>query len=174
MIDDPDYLRRNNLEIVGTSGDGVGEVVDAESIDWSDEDATDGMRFRQTPGPRNSLGLVKFIFPNPFDVYLHDTPGDRLFNRPKRPLSHGCIRVEQPVTLAQYVLRERTEWDARRIAAAMGSGQEQGVVLKKPLPVHIGYWTAWVQADGSVAFFDDPYKLDAAQARLESRAARPL
>ena len=74
---DPDYLARNNMEVVGTSG----EVIDVASVDWSDEEATRGLRFRQTPGPENALGLVKFIFPNHFNVYLHDTPGDRLFNK---------------------------------------------------------------------------------------------
>jgi murein L,D-transpeptidase YcbB/YkuD len=166
VVSDPDYLQRNNMEVVGTSG----EVVDAGGIDWSDEDATRGLRFRQVPGPENALGLVKFIFPNHFNVYLHDTPGDRLFFKEKRTLSHGCIRVEQPVALARYVLGDRSEWTEGRIRTAMNANREQTVKLTKPLPVHIGYWTAWVEADGqTVTYTDDPYGIDPAHARLLSR-----
>jgi murein L,D-transpeptidase YcbB/YkuD len=159
---DPDYLRRNNLEAVGTGG----EVVDPEGIDWSDESALEGIRLRQAPGPENALGLVKFIFPNHFSIYLHDTPGDRLFFRDARALSHGCIRVENPVGLAEYVLRDRPEWTRQKIAAAMGAEREQAITLKNRLPVHIGYWTAWVDADGSVIYTDDPYEIDPAHARI--------
>ena len=173
---DPDYLRRNNLEVVGTSGhvvvrasdeeDDDGEAVDA--IDWSDPEAVKGLRLRQAPGPSNALGLVKFIFPNHFDVYLHDTPNDRLFNKPKRALSHGCIRIENPVGLAEYVLRDRPEWTQPRIRNAMSSATEQSVTLKKPLPVHLAYFTVWAGADGSVSFLDDPYGLDAKQMSLKN------
>ena len=155
LSEDPDYLARNNMEVVGTSG----EVVDVSSVDWDDEEATKGLRFRQAPGPDNALGLVKFIFPNHFSVYLHDTPGDALFNKEKRTLSHGCIRIEKPVALAQYVL-DGSRWDEPRIARAMHAKEEQTVKLKEALPVHIGYWTAWVEEDGSVTFTDDPYGLD--------------
>ena len=158
---DPEYLSRSGIEVVGTSG----EVVDAEAIDWENEEALDGLRFRQVPGPENALGLVKFIFPNHFSVYLHDTPGDALFNRKARALSHGCVRVEKPVELAEYVLRDRAEWTRDRIANAMQREEEQTVHLEDPLPVHLGYWTAWVNEDGSITFFDDPYGLDRKQAR---------
>jgi murein L,D-transpeptidase YcbB/YkuD len=164
---DPDYLRRNNLEVVGTSG-----TVDASDIDWSDKSALAGLRLRQAPGPENALGLVKFIFPNHFNVYLHDTPGDRLFFKDARALSHGCIRIENPVAMAKYVMRERSDWDEPRIVRAMNSQQEQTVTLKQKLPVHIGYWTAWVDADGQVIYTDDPYAIDAAHARLRG-GARP-
>jgi murein L,D-transpeptidase YcbB/YkuD len=160
VAEDPDYLVRNNIEVVGTSG----EVVDPSDVDWEDESATESLRFRQAPGPENALGLVKFIFPNHFSVYLHDTPGDALFNKEKRTLSHGCIRVEKPVALAEYVLRDKAKWTPERIQAAMTKKEEQAVTLKEPIPVHIGYWTAWVNEDGSVAFVDDPYGLDQKQA----------
>ena len=167
LAKDPSYLERNHIEIVGTSGK---EVVDASNVDWSDENATRGLRFRQEPGPENALGLVKFIFPNHFDVYLHDTPNDRLFFKPVRALSHGCIRVEKPVALAQYVMRDRPEWTPERIDAAMHSDDQQTVMLKERIPVHIGYWTAWVEPDGkSVTYTGDPYGLDAAQARVRAR-----
>jgi murein L,D-transpeptidase YcbB/YkuD len=158
VVKDPDFLRRNNMEVVGTSG-----TVDPLEIDWADESATKGLRFRQRPGPDNALGLVKFIFPNRFDIYLHDTPSDRLFFREVRALSHGCVRVENPVALAEYVLRDQPQWTAARIKTAMRSGQEQSATLKTTLPVHIGYWTAWVEPDGSVRFTGDPYKLDPIQ-----------
>jgi murein L,D-transpeptidase YcbB/YkuD len=168
VVSDPEYLQRNNIEVVGTSGEG--EVVDPTDIDWTDEDATKGLRFRQAPGPENALGLVKFIFPNHFNVYLHDTPGDKLFFRETRALSHGCIRVEAPVELAEYVLGDRPEWTGSRIQAAMGANKEQTVTLKEQLPVHIGYWTAWVEPDGkTVTYTDDPYGIDPKHAALRSR-----
>jgi murein L,D-transpeptidase YcbB/YkuD len=167
VIDDPDFLRRNNIEVVGTSGEGV---IDPAGIDWSDESVTQGLRFRQAPGDENALGLVKFIFPNHFNVYLHDTPTDRLFFRPNRALSHGCIRVENPVGLAEYVLGDQAQWTAARIRAAMHAGREQVVTLKSTIPVHIGYWTAWVDPDGNVTYTADPYGLDRAHARVRAAA----
>ena len=159
LVDDPGYLERQDIQVVGTSGD----VVDAEAVDWSDEGAVAGLHFRQEPGPKNALGLVKFVFPNQFDIYLHDTPTHSLFNKQRRALSHGCIRVENPVGLAQYVLRGKPEWTPERISAAMNAGHEQGIPLKDHLPVHIAYLTAWVNGDGSVTYTDDPYHLDEKQ-----------
>jgi murein L,D-transpeptidase YcbB/YkuD len=169
VVKDPDYLERNHIEVVGTSGK---DPVDVSGIDWSDEEATRGLRFRQAPGDENALGLVKFIFPNHFNVYLHDTPADRLFAKPKRALSHGCIRVEKPEALAEFVMGlDHPEWTPDRIEAAMHANREQAVTLKTRLPVHIGYWTAWVEPDGkTVTYTDDPYGIDAAHAR--ARAAR--
>jgi murein L,D-transpeptidase YcbB/YkuD len=165
---DPDFLQRNNIEAVGTSG-----VVDPWSIDWSDESVVSSLRFRQRPGPNNALGLVKFMLPNNFSIYLHDTPSERLFAREQRAFSHGCIRVEMPTALAEYVLRDQREWTSARIETAMHARQEQHVKLKEPLPVHIGYWTAWVGRDGGVAFTDDPYGIDRAHARLLAGGKRP-
>jgi len=161
---DPDFLARNNIEVVGTSGEAD---LDPSAVDWSDPEATRGLRFRQRPGADNALGLVKFIFPNHFNVYLHDTPGDKLFFKEKRALSHGCVRVEDPVALAKYVLGDRPEWTDVRIRNAMNAGTEQTVKLKVTLPVHIGYWTAWVEADGkTVTFTDDPYGIDQQHAQV--------
>jgi murein L,D-transpeptidase YcbB/YkuD len=177
QVNDPSYLERHDIEVVGTSGN----AVDHESLDWTDEQAVDGLHFRQAPGPQNALGFVKFIFPNEFDVYLHDTPSRSLFNKPSRALSHGCIRIENPVALAQYLMRDRPEWTAERISDAMSGEREQAVPLKEHLPVHIGYWTAWVNPDGSVSYTEDPYKLDETQADVEhlgspavNRAAAPV
>jgi murein L,D-transpeptidase YcbB/YkuD len=165
LVRDPGFLERNNIEVVGASGDA--EDIDAASIDWSDESMTRGLRFRQRPGNDNALGLVKFIFPNHFSIYLHDTPGDHLFFKEKRPLSHGCIRIEDPVGMAKYVMRDQPEWTETRIQAAMNARREQAVTLRSPIPVHIGYWTAWVEPDGkTVTYTDDPYRIDPAHARL--------
>ena len=159
LVHDPGYLERQDIEVVGTSG----QVIDAEGVDWGDESVVSGLHFRQEPGPKNALGLVKFQFPNPFDVYMHDTPQDALFNKPHRALSHGCIRLENPVALAQYVLRDKPEWTSEKISSAMNAGHEQNVALKEHLPVHIGYFTAWVNPDQSVTYTDDPYQLDEKQ-----------
>ena len=165
LAKDSDWLRRNNMEVVGTKGD----VIDAKAVDWSDEKAVSAIRIRQAPGPENALGLVKFIFPNNFNVYLHDTPTDKLFFKDQRALSHGCIRVEDPVALAHYVMSDRPDWTPERIETAMHANEEQTVTLKSPIPVHIGYWTAWVGPDGrSVTYTDDPYGLDARQRQLET------
>jgi L,D-transpeptidase YcbB len=163
---DPEFLERNNMEVVGTSGS---DVLDPEAIDWSDPEQVAGVRIRQRPGPDNALGSVKFVFPNHFNIYLHDTPTEKLFNRPTRALSHGCIRVENPVGLANYVLRDRPEWSGDRIQAAMNRRSEQAVTLKNRLPVHITYFTAWVEPDGTVKFLDDPYGLDRKQAIVRVR-----
>ena len=159
LVDDPGYLERQDIQVVGTSG----ELVDAEGVDWSDESSVSRLHFRQEPGPKNALGLVKFQFPNSFDVYMHDTPQDSLFNKSKRALSHGCVRLENPVALAEYVLRDQPQWTSEKITTAMNAGREQAVALKEHLPVHIGYFTAWVNPDGSVTYTDDPYNLDPQQ-----------
>ena len=100
------------------------------------------------------------MFPNQFNVYLHDTPADALFARASRAFSHGCVRLEQPQTLAEYVLRDQPEWTPERISEAMNGGQERTVSLKTPLPVYIGYWTASVTPDGLVQFRKDVYGID--------------
>jgi murein L,D-transpeptidase YcbB/YkuD len=161
VLKDPGYLARNNLEIVKGS-----QVIDPSTIDWSSAEDGFDYRFRQKPGPRNSLGLVKFVFPNQFDVYLHDTPADRLFERIDRDFSHGCIRVEQPMDLARFVLTNQAPWTPEKIDAAMHSGDEQFVTLARPVPVYIVYKTAWVDQDGTTHFADDVYGHDATQNRL--------
>jgi murein L,D-transpeptidase YcbB/YkuD len=156
VMRDPGYLAKNNLEVVQGS-----RVVDPGSVDWSDDDPE--FRIRQRPGARNSLGRVKFIFPNKFDVYLHDTPADELFARVQRDFSHGCVRVEKPEELAQWLLRGQSSWTPTRIQAAMHSGEEQHVALSQPVPVFIVYQTAWVEPDGTVVFAPDLYGHDARQ-----------
>ena len=154
VMRDPAFLSRMNMEVV----DAKGNAVDPSSVDLS---TPGNYRFRQRPGTSNALGLVKFMFPNQFDVYLHDTPADSLFARASRSFSHGCVRVEQPEELAQYVLRDKPEWTREKIDEAMHSGQEQTVKLKAPIPVYLGYWTARVTPDGIVQFRKDVYGIDA-------------
>lgn len=145
----PGYLASRNMEMVRS--------------------ASGGVSVRQRPGPRNALGLVKFTFPNPFNVYLHDTPADALFARPRRAFSHGCVRLEKPEALARFVLTGAADWSDAQIARAMRSGREQFVALKIPVPLRIAYFTTWVEADGTVRFAPDVYRHDVAQETLLQR-----
>jgi len=115
---------------------------------------------RQLPGPKNSLGLVKFLFPNSYNIYLHDTPAKSLFGESSRAFSHGCIRLSEPKKMAQYLLRNDAAWDSVKITKAMNAGKEQYVTLKQTIPVFIGYFTAWVDRDGKLNFRDDVYGHD--------------
>lgn len=172
IADDPDYLARSGLEVVRTAGRDV-ETVDPSTVDWSANLKRQGLRLRQVPGPENALGLVKFVFPNHFSVYLHDTPDDDLFRRPQRALSHGCVRVQSPVDLAKFVLRD-SDWTVGRIETAMHAGQEDVVKLPEPLPVYLGYWTIWTNAKGNLVTTDDPYGIDRRHAEvLAAEARRP-
>jgi murein L,D-transpeptidase YcbB/YkuD len=154
------YLSRNHIEVLRH-----GRVIDEADVDWNDPDEVRQVSFRQEPGAKNALGRVKFLFANPYDIYLHDTPADALFKRPMRALSHGCVRVEEPEALAQYVLRGDPSWTDGKIAAAMLSGVEQRVKLDEPIPVHIVYFTTWVDEQGGLHFLSDPYHFDAKQAQ---------
>lgn len=115
---------------------------------------------RQRPGVTNSLGLVKFLFPNNNNIYLHDTPSKWLFNEEKRAFSHGCIRVEKPKELANLILEDDPNWTPEKIDAAMNKGKESWYTLKKKIPVYIGYFTAWVDDDGTINFYKDIYERD--------------
>ncbi|MDP3720263.1 MAG: L,D-transpeptidase family protein [Acidobacteriota bacterium] len=156
---DPGYLERQNIEVLRRSGDGV-TAVKASDVNWDDEGSLEGLVFRQRPGARNALGHVKFLFPNSYNVYLHDTPADDLFARPGRAFSHGCVRVEEPEKLAKYVLRDFPEWDEPTLFAAMQSGVEKHVKLKEKIPVHLVYFTSWVNENGGLHFQPDVYGYD--------------
>jgi murein L,D-transpeptidase YcbB/YkuD len=162
LLQDPSFLKRNNIEIVRKSKSGAAPI-DPKSVDWDDEREVESLLFRQRPGPQNALGHVKFLFPNPFSVYLHDTPADSLFARPGRALSHGCVRLEQPEALAHYLLRDSPQWDDERIREAMHAEEEKHVALKDKLPVHIVYFTAWPKNDGGFERWPDVYGYDAQQ-----------
>ena len=164
---DPAFLQRTNMEVLDKNG----TPVDPASIDLGNVSA---YRFRQKPGASNSLGLVKFMFPNQFNVYLHDTPAESLFARATRSFSHGCVRLEQPEALAKYVLADQPAWTPERISEAMHGGQEKAVKLTRSLPVYLGYWTARISADGILQFRDDLYGVDARQLTLLGAALDTL
>jgi murein L,D-transpeptidase YcbB/YkuD len=125
-----------------------------------------GGNVRQKPGPENSLGLVKFIFPNSNNIYLHDTPAKPLFAEDSRAFSHGCVRVSEPKALALRLLKDQPSWTLTKVNAAMHRGVEQTVYLKKKIPVYIGYFTAFVNSKGVLNFRDDVYKRDPALLNL--------
>jgi murein L,D-transpeptidase YcbB/YkuD len=158
---DPNYLSRQGIEILRVSGSGT-ETLSASEVDWDNAESLKGLAFRQRPGSNNALGHVKFLFPNKHNVYLHDTPADSLFAKPGRAFSHGCIRVEEPEELAKYVLKDYPEWDEPSIFSAMRAGVEKHVKLKAKIPVHIAYFTAWVDENGGLHFQPDIYGYDRA------------
>jgi murein L,D-transpeptidase YcbB/YkuD len=170
---DPGYVHRQHFEIVsGTEEKPI--FLDPWKIPWRKVTAaTFPGQLRQRPGPKNPLGRVKFMFPNAFDVYLHDTPDKQLFGREARTFSSGCIRIQRPLDLARYLLEEQ-DWGNDRILAAMARRTPLRVELLRPLPVHILYWTAWVDAEGVMQFRDDIYLRDLDLDRaLERRRAQP-
>jgi L,D-transpeptidase YcbB len=160
IVRDPAYLRRENMEIVWGQGDNAQAVeATADNLALLRQGA---LRVRQRPGPRNALGLVKFMFPNAHNVYLHGTPAPELFTRARRDFSHGCVRVANPAGLAAWVLAEQPEWTAERIQAAMARGADSRVVtLSRPVQVILAYVTAmaWPE-DGSMRFAADIYRHD--------------
>jgi murein L,D-transpeptidase YcbB/YkuD len=145
MDKNPNYLSKEDMEITGNE-DGIPVI-------------------RQRPGGKNALGKVKFLFPNSFNIYFHDTPSKSLFEKEKRAYSHGCIRVKEPEKLANYVLRNQPEWTPEKINEAMNSGEEKYVKVKDPIPVVITYYTAWVDENGRLNFREDIYGHDASLAQ---------
>jgi murein L,D-transpeptidase YcbB/YkuD len=140
MEKNPNYIAKENMEITGND-DGLPVV-------------------RQKPGAGNALGKVKFLFPNSFNIYFHDTPAKSLFEKDKRAYSHGCIRLKEPEKFANYVLRNQPEWTPEKISEAMNSGNEKYVKVKDPIPVVITYYTAWVDENGRLNFREDIYGHD--------------
>ncbi|PKB17036.1 L,D-transpeptidase family protein [Flavobacterium sp. 5] len=141
---DKNYLEENNME-------------------WN------GGRVRQKPGPKNSLGLVKFMFPNQYDIYMHDTPSKSLFLFEKRTFSHGCINIKDAKGLAQSILKNDPDWSIEKIDNAMSGEKETTYELKNKIPVYIGYFTAWVSDDnGEISFFDDIYGKDINTEQLQN------
>jgi L,D-transpeptidase YcbB len=161
------YAAKENLEFI----DERGQVVNADptAADTMEQVRRGRLSIRQRPGPKNSLGLVKFVFPNNYDVYMHDTPATELFARSRRDFSHGCIRLEKPDELALWVLRENPGWTLDRIHAAMNADRTETVNLTHPIPVLILYGTVTVSEDGVVHFYDDIYGHDAALERALER-----
>ncbi len=154
---DPDYIERNHYELIAWDRQ---TRIDPQEIDWEslEEEDFPGL-LRQKPGPWNALGRVKFMLPNSYAVYLHDTNEPHLFGQSNRQFSSGCIRLKRPDELAGYLLQDKG-WDADDVAAAMAAEEPRKVYLKKSLPVHVLYWTAWVDENGLVNFREDIYARD--------------
>ena len=153
------YLASKNMEIYDSSGKVITDGVVSDEV--LAQLRAGRLMVRQKPGKDNSLGLIKFIFPNENNVYLHSTPAQELFSRSRRDFSHGCVRVEKPAELAAWLLRDQPPWTLEKVQQAMQSGPDnQQVNLKTPVPVLIFYITAVVEEDGSVHFFDDIYGFD--------------
>jgi L,D-transpeptidase YcbB len=168
---DPGYLSREHFRVFDGWGAGATEI-DPATIDWSNVIPRNlKYRLRQDPGPWNALGSIKFMFPNEFGVYIHDTPSRELFKKTVRTFSSGCIRIEKPIQLAEYVLAGDLKWNDETIMAALDAGQEQIFRLPAPIPVHILYWTAWVDPSGTVQFRNDIYERD--RGVLEALRSKP-
>ena len=161
LADPVSYLTRNQISILDRSG----KVVSADSINWSQVKTGDfPYRLRQEPGMHNSLGLIKFMFPNPYSVYIHDTPTKKLFERPVRTFSHGCIRLQKPFELAEYLLIEQPTWDKAKLQEVTANSEQENVRidLPTPFPVYVLYWTAWMDNQEHIHFRDDIYERDQA------------
>ena len=155
------YLTENKFKLFSDWSNGA-KVVDPATIDWAlAPDKSFPYKVRQEPGDHNALGRIKFMFPNRFNVYLHDTPAKSLFKRATRSFSHGCIRVADPVRLAEAILGQNPGWAREKIEDTIAKDERRVVSLARPLPVHIGYLTAYANKDGSVHFRDDVYGRDA-------------
>jgi murein L,D-transpeptidase YcbB/YkuD len=154
----PNWVANNGFEIVrGQGDDGAVVAQSAESVASLE---SGGLRLRQKPGPRNALGNAKFLFPNRYNVYLHDTPSQGAFAQSRRAASHGCVRVADPPALARHVLRNNPEWTTERIDAAMNAETGTRITLAKPIRVFLIYATALALEDGRVLFFEDIYHHD--------------
>ncbi|MFH0726349.1 MAG: L,D-transpeptidase family protein [Pseudomonadota bacterium] len=156
----PTYLREHHIAVLEGWGENAPKIS-PESVDWTAiSEHNFRYKLRQEPGPKNSLGRIKFLFPNKFGVYLHDTPSRGLFKRAVRGFSSGCIRIEKPMDLAAYLLRDKPGWDHEAIKAQVESGQTRTIPVNPAMPVHLLYWTAWVDENDIVQFREDIYGRD--------------
>ena len=158
---DPSSLRRRGIQVFSSRG-----AVDPSRINWGSLSAKNlPYRFKQKPGRGNALGSMKFIFPNRYNVYLHDTPSKAGFKRASRALSHGCVRLERPLDLAEYVLQPNKDWSRKKIQKTLKRRKTRRVNLSEPLPVHLLYWTVEVNDDGTLQFYPDVYDSDTGLAK---------
>ena len=164
----PAYLEQQNIKVYDGWGAEAKEL-DPASISWTELDLNNfNYMLRQEPGPGNQLGSIKFIFPNQYHVYLHDTPAQSLFERKKRALSAGCIRLEKPFELALSLLKDDPVWTAEQLFATIVEGKDWKVEFKKPIAVYIVYWTAWVNHYNEVHFREDIYQIDQRELSTDS------
>lgn len=168
---DPSYLARENMKVFQGWGSETREV-DPDTVDWSAITPDDfPFQLSQDSGPINALGRIKFMFPNKFNVYLHDTPSRPLFEKVRRDFSHGCIRIQQPIELAEYLLRQDPRWNRDELLRALDEAVDRTVPLPEPIPIHMLYWTAWADEDRTIQFRRDIYDQDA---RLLQALRAPL
>lgn len=157
VIRDSGYLQRKNMRILARDG----SVVDPSTIDWNQVSAN---RFpymiRQEPGKGNPLGQIKFMFPNQYDVYIHDTPSHWQFSKNIRPFSSGCIRIDNVRDFARFLLKDDPDWNTGRLDEEIDNGRSRTIILKNPVPVHIVYFTVWADNDGTTYFWKDIYNRD--------------
>ena len=149
---DPGYFDRIGWKVVAPNG----KVVKSRSVQWWKFGKKIPYSIIQPPSDDNALGEVKFLFPNKHNIYMHDTPLKKLFKEQVRAFSHGCIRVEDPRTLAEHVLG----WDREKIDDMIASGANEEIKLDHPIPVHLTYFTAWLDESGKIVFYADTYKRD--------------
>jgi murein L,D-transpeptidase YcbB/YkuD len=153
MQKDSTYMERFGLHLLMPEPDT--QEVDPRAVDWSTVTAENfPFRLRQDPGRLNALGRMKFMFPNRYDVYLHDTPSRNLFSQSQRDFSHGCIWLEKPVDLALYLMRQ-SRWNRDAIDRALDDGTERTIYPPRPTAIHLLYWTAWADEDGTIEFRSD-------------------
>ena len=156
----PDYLADHNIRVFENWEEDAREL-NPESIDWAEIIKKNFVyKLRQDPANSNALGQVKFVFPNKFSIYLHDTPARNLFNMTRRAFSSGCIRIEKPMELAAYLLQNNSKWSYKKLVAAVNRKKNKTILLSDPIKIYILYWTAWVDKDGIINFRDDIYGRD--------------
>lgn len=155
---DPEYLNKHNIRVFSTT---TKNEVDPSSINWENVTPNKFNYFlRQDPGKKNALGKLKFLFPNDCGIYLHDTSNPNLFGRNARSLSHGCVRVSQPLALANYLIEANYNWNSIKLESAINTGNHKWLKLTNDLPIHIVYYTSWVDEHGKLQFRKDIYKAD--------------
>jgi murein L,D-transpeptidase YcbB/YkuD len=158
--ENPGYLSKNNMKVFASWASDA-EEIKPDEINWSSASEENfEYRLKQDPGPSNALGRIKFMFPNRFNVYLHDTPARHLFSETVRAFSSGCIRLEQPLDLAEYLLGEDSEWSRDKIQRTLDDSKEWTVQIPEPIPIYILYCTAWSDEHGNISFSNDIYKRD--------------
>jgi murein L,D-transpeptidase YcbB/YkuD len=158
--ENPDYLNMKNIKVMSHWSQNASEI-NSRTVKWFEIDEDDfNYKLIQEPGPSNPLGNIKFIFPNEYNVYLHDTPGKGLFSRNIRSFSHGCIRIENPLDLAEYLLAENLGWSRDKILSVIKKHKTQIVYFSNPIRIHLLYLTAWVDDQGILQFRNDIYGRD--------------
>jgi murein L,D-transpeptidase YcbB/YkuD len=168
--EDSTYIGNEKFDVFDENG----ARVDPDAVTWNGV-AEDSLkyRFRQAPGSRNPLGSIKFLFPNAFSVYMHDTPNRNLFDKALRAMSHGCIRIEEPLRLASYLLKDTGVWSGDSLRAAIDKGSRERITLPSPVPVYLTYFTAFTENNGKPGFREDVYDRDAALQKALSAYLSP-